>query len=138
MISTKGRYALAYLTDLALYAGEKPLSVKDSAAHCGISEKYLEQIVGTLAKNKIIRSVRGAHGGYLFYTPPEKCTVGKVLRIMEGGLCVAPCLEDSRCESKEDYSNIILWRKMDEALSTVVDNITIADMCEWKKDNIVF
>ena len=135
-ISTKGRYALSYLTDLALYSKDEPLSVKDSAKHCGISEKYLEQIAGTLSKNHIIRSVRGPHGGYYLAMEPAECTVGSVLRIMEGSLCVAPCLEDDGrwCERSESCSNLILWKKIDDALHSVVDHITLADMCEWKKE----
>lgn len=138
-ISTKGRYALSYLTDLAMQETNAPLSVKESAEHCGISEKYLEQIVGTLQKNQIIRSVRGSHGGYYLATKPDECTVGKVLRVMEGSLNIAPCLIDEgrMCERRENCSNLVLWKKMDEALSSVIDHVTIADMCIWKKGEVV-
>ena len=135
-ISTKGRYALSYLTDLALCGTSEPLSVKESATHCQISETYLEQIVGILCKNKIVRGIKGPHGGYLLAVNPKQCTGGSVLRIMEGSLCVAPCSEDGGkwCERSGSCTNIILWKKIDHALNDVVDHITIEDMKNWKKE----
>ncbi len=136
MISTKGRYALSYLTDLAICGLDQPVSVKESAAHCDISAKYLEQIASTLCKNRIIRGIKGPNGGYMLAVEPRECTVGSVLRIMEGSLCVAPCSEDGgkMCDRSGNCTNLFLWEKIDNALNEVVDNITLEDMVEWKKD----
>lgn len=131
-ISTRGRYALSYLIDLASHENKGKLSVRESAKHCGISEKYLEQIVSVLSQEHIIKSVRGPRGGYYLLIDPNECTVGQILRLMEGNLSVAPDLEDTEYSQRLWSSNLILWKKMDDALNAVIDTVTIADMCNWE------
>lgn len=137
-ISTKGRYALSYLTDLAIRSVDQPVTVKESALSCDISAKYLEQIVGTLCKNRIVKGYKGHHGGYVLAVDPKECTVGQILRIMEGNLFAVPCLEDTTnpCERSVNCINVLLWKKIDSALNDVVDNITLADMIGWKKNAV--
>lgn len=137
-ISTKGRYALSYLTDLACCESEHPIPVKESASHCEISPKYLEQIVHTLCKHQIVRGIKGPSGGYLLAVDPKECTVGSILRIMEGSLCVAPCSENNGkwCERSGCCTNLMLWKKIDHALNEVVDSITLEDMVGWKNNGM--
>ena len=85
-ISTKGKYAIKIMLDLATYDNGEPVSVRDIAKRQNISEKYLEQIIGVLNKASLVKSVRGPHGGYVLTDRPEKYTVGKILRAVEGDL----------------------------------------------------
>jgi len=128
-ISTKGRYALRLMLDLAInYTGEY-ISIKSIAARQDISEKYLEQIITQLNKAGYVRSVRGAQGGYMLSKAPSEYTVGMILRLMEGSLAPVSCIEEeencnraSRCVTQE------IWHKIQEAVEDVVDNITLADL----------
>ena len=142
-ISTKGRYALRLMLDLAANNSGEPVSLKDIAARQGISDKYLEQIISTLNKAKYVKSIRGAQGGYVLAKEPAEYTVGMILRLMEGSLAPVACIEDDNpCEMVENCATKIVWQKNNEAVSEVVDNITLADllkpekkekMCENKK-----
>ena len=93
-ISTKGRYALRLMIDLAMNSNGKPVSLKDVAQRQEISDKYLEQIISILHKAGYVRSVRGAQGGYLLRKEPEEYTVGMILRLTEGSLAPVSCIED--------------------------------------------
>ena len=84
-ISTKGRYAIKLMLDLALYSKGQPVKIKEIAKRQGISEKYLEQIVATLNKAALVKSIRGSHGGYMLSEPPRNYTVGRILRTMHEG-----------------------------------------------------
>ena len=90
-ISTKGRYALRLMLDLAMEENGKPVSIKDIAGRQGISEKYLEQIISSLNKAGYVKSVRGAQGGYLLKMEPKDYTVGMILRVTEGSLAPVDC-----------------------------------------------
>mgnify|MGYP004677302227 FL=1 len=93
-ISTKGRYALRLMVDLALNNTGEPISLKDIARKENISDKYLEQIISVLNKAGYVRSIRGAQGGYMLRKKPEDYTVGMILRQTEGSLAPVACLED--------------------------------------------
>ena len=125
-ISTKGRYALRLMLDIAMNDAEgKPVRVK--------SGKYLEQIVSVLTKAGYLRSIRGPQGGYLLTKRPDEYTVGMILRITEGSMEPVPCLEEGSevCERMEECITIPLWRKLNEAISWVLDHTTLADLIEW-------
>jgi Rrf2 family protein len=134
-ISTKGRYALRLMLDLAENAIDKPVSVKDIAARQEISDKYLEQIISLLNGAGYVRSVRGPQGGYLLRKRPEEYTVGMILRLTEGTLCPVSCVEDDAlpCEKMESCATIRLWRQLNEAISSVVDHVTLADLMGWSE-----
>lgn len=134
-ISTKGRYALRLMLDLAVSDSGEPVKLKDVAARQGISDKYLEQIIATLNKAGYVRSVRGAQGGYMLKYSPEKYTVGMILRLTEGSLAPVACVEEDamECERKDGCVTYVLWEKMNDAISSVVDNITLADMLDWQE-----
>ena len=136
-ISTKGRYALRMMIDLAEHQGEGFVSLKDIAARQGISKKYLEQIISVLNRAGYVRSVRGAQGGYLLRKAPEEYTVGMILRLTEGSLAPVACLDegdDVNCEKREDCVTLILWKKINDAICSVVDHITLQDLVDWQRE----
>lgn len=135
-ISTKGRYALRLMLDLAAYNTETPISLKDIAKRQAISDKYLEQIISVLNKAGYVRSVRGAQGGYLLKKHPKEITVGMILRLTEGSLAPVDCVGPDRiaCDREDGCVTIKLWQKMYDAIAGVVDTITLADMLEWQKE----
>ncbi|MBR0599094.1 RrF2 family transcriptional regulator [Sinanaerobacter chloroacetimidivorans] len=129
-ISTKGRYALRLMLDLAInYTGEY-ISIKSIAARQEISEKYLEQIITQLNKAGYVRSVRGAQGGYMLAKDPSEYTVGMILRLMEGSLAPVSCLDEetNACDRAVGCVTQEIWQKIQSAVENVVDNITLADL----------
>lgn len=138
MISTKGRYALRLLLDMALNNTGDPVRIKDIAVRQDISDKYLEQIVSILNKAGFVRSIRGPQGGYLLTKNPEQYTVGEILRLTEGSLAPVSCLEDevNQCERQEDCVTVILWKKLNYAINDIVDHTTLADLVEWHQRKI--
>lgn len=128
-ISTKGRYALRLMLGIALSVGGRPVSLRDIARRENISDKYLEQIVTPLTRGGLVRSVRGAGGGYLLTREPEEYTVGEILRALEGSLAPVPCAEDpSSCDRAELCVTLEVWEEISRAVNQVVDNITLADL----------
>lgn len=134
-ISTKGRYALRLMLDLALHDTGEPTRIRDIAARQEISEKYLEQIISTLNKAGFVRSIRGPQGGYHLMRKPEQYTVGMILRLTEGSLAPVACLEDevNLCERQDSCVTLRLWQMLDQAISQVVDKVTLADLVEWQE-----
>lgn len=133
-ISTKGRYALRLMLDLASNDSGTPIRLKDVAKRQGISEKYLEQIISSLNKAGYVKSVRGAQGGYLLKMEPKDYTVGMILRVTEGSLAPVDCAEDGSCERISTCATAMLWKKISEAVNEVVDHTTLADLLEWQQD----
>ena len=133
-ISTKGRYALRLMLDLASNNTGEPIRLKDVARRQGISDKYLEQIISVLNKAGFVRSVRGPMGGYSLANDPADYTVGMILRLTEGSLDPVECSSDpSLCDREEDCATRIVWQKLSEAINGVVDNITLEDLLEWQQ-----
>ncbi|MBQ6887932.1 MAG: Rrf2 family transcriptional regulator [Lachnospiraceae bacterium] len=132
-ISTKGRYALRLMLDIALNEKEEPIRIKEIAGRQDLSDKYLEQIISVLTKAGYVKSIRGPQGGYRLVKSPNDYTVGSILRLTEGKLCPVPCLEDeiNLCEKKEECMTIPLWEKLNEAIKSVVDNVTLQDLIDW-------
>ena len=129
-ISTKGRYALRLMLDLALNNTGEAVSLKDIARRQDISDKYLEQIISILNKAGYVRSIRGAQGGYMLRRPPKEYTVGMILRLTEGTLAPVSCVEDDavECEREASCVTFIVWKKINDAINEVVDNITLEDL----------
>lgn len=132
-ISTKGRYALRLMLDLAIYDTGDPVSLKDIAKRQEISEKYLEQIISVLNKAGFVRSIRGANGGYVLRRHPDEYTVGDILRLTEGSLSPVACVgsESEECVRSNDCVTVLVWEKLDKAINDVVDNITLQDLVDW-------
>lgn len=132
-VSTKGRYALRLMLDLALNDSEKPLRIREIAKNQGISDKYLEQIISVLNKGGFVRSVRGPQGGYLLARKPEEYTVGSILRLTEGSMAPVDCVDDEAlCPRMDECATSVVWRRLNEAVSGVIDGITLADLVDWQ------
>ena len=129
MISTKGRYGLRLVLDLAKEGAERPVPVKEISGRQNISEKYLEQIIMPLARAGIVKSVRGVKGGYVLGRPAEEITAGEVLRAAEGSIAPGECCSSGR-EHSGDCGPFGLYKKIQDAVDSVVDSTTIADMLE--------
>ena len=130
-ISTKGRYGLRLMTDLAVYHDQGLIPLKEIAARQEISEKYLEQIMMQLNRSGLVRSVRGAQGGYMLAKTPEDITVGAVLRVLEGSLCPFDCVDGAGdCPRMARCATIGVWTRLKEAVESVVDHTTLADLAE--------
>jgi len=130
-ISTKGRYGTRFMLELALIYPERPMTIKEAAANQRVSEKYLEQIIPTLKKVGMIRSYRGAQGGYMLNQPPEEITIGMILRHLEGSLVPVDCVECNGHEVCDRVDRCVtkgVWEKIYHAVNDVVDHITLADL----------
>lgn len=129
-ISTRGRYALRLMLDLALNENDQFVTIKSIAERQEISGKYLEQIISVLSRAGFVKSVRGAQGGYKLAKPAEDYTVGAILRLIEGSLAPVACMDDdpNQCPRCDRCATLSVWKKIDKAVSDVVDNITLADL----------
>ena len=130
-ISTKGRYALRLMLDVALHSHGEAVPLRDVAQRQEISDKYLEQIVTQLSRAGLVRSVRGAGGGYLLTREPEEYTVGEILRVLEGNLAPVSCVDQDdtcRCNRADRCVTVEVWRDIQAAVSSVVDRLTLADL----------
>lgn len=129
-ISTRGQYALQMMLDLAVNDTGECITIKSIAARQNLSEKYLEQIVNQLTKAGYVKSVRGAKGGYRLIGSPEKYTVGMVLRTIEGSMTPVDMLEDDSVPDTAEGECLrsVVWTKLNDAISDVIDNITIGDL----------
>ncbi|MCI9530879.1 MAG: Rrf2 family transcriptional regulator [Lachnospiraceae bacterium] len=134
-ISTKGRYALRLMLDLALEENQI-VRLKDVAERQEISMKYLEQIISVLQKCGYVRSLRGPGGGYTLARSPKDYTVGMILRQIEGSLAPVACLEhtENACGRNLECVTLVFWQKLYDAINEVVDQVTLADMLEWHKE----
>lgn len=136
-ISTKGRYALRLMLDLAMCGEEGYVPLKEIAERQNISIKYLEQIVSVLSRAGYVRSVRGTGGGYMLAKKPEEYTVGMILRLTEGSLAPVACLEyeENTCPRAADCITLGVWEKLYAAINGVVDGITLADLVNENENN---
>ena len=134
-VSTKGRYALRLMTDIAAHDGHGYVSLKDVAERQNISMKYLEQIAGLLAKAGLLRSGRGAQGGYRLVRAPEDYSVGSILRLTEGTLAPVACLagEANGCERCGECPTLDFWTGLYATVNAYIDRYTLADLLEEQK-----
>ena len=127
MISTKGRYGLRLILDIAKESQGKPVPIKEISRRQDISDKYLEQIIMQFTKAGLVKSVRGAQGGYILTKPASEITAGEVLRAAEGSLAPVECCEIG-CDHSGGCITFGLYKRIKEAVDSVVDTTTIADM----------
>ncbi|MCM1053928.1 MAG: RrF2 family transcriptional regulator [Bacteroides sp.] len=132
LISTRGRYALRVMIDLAEQNTSGYIPMKDIAARQGISKKYMEQIIPVLAKNGLVDGVHGQKGGYRLTRSPEEYGVGEILRLTEGDLAPVACLakDAEPCERYEKCKTVKMWDKFNKLTNEFFDGITIADLME--------
>lgn len=130
MISTKGRYALRFLADLAQHQESGYVALRDVAQRQEISEKYLEIVVKELVKGGFLTALRGKGGGYRLTRPPEEIGVKEVLERMEGPLAPVTCLEPGRgdCSRKADCPTLPLWQGLDQVIGAYLERFTLADL----------
>ncbi|MGN0455946.1 MAG: RrF2 family transcriptional regulator [Acutalibacteraceae bacterium] len=135
-ISTKGRYALRMLLDLAERQNEGYIALKDIAARQNISKKYLEQIVPILNKSDILNTNRGYQGGYKLAKAPSKYTVGEILRLTEGSLSPVSCLDHDpiECERSADCITLPIWQGLKKAICDYLDGITLQDILDMQRE----
>ena len=136
-ISTKGRYALRIMIDLAGHIGET-IKLKDIASRQGISEKYMEQIIAVLNKAGYVRSIRGAQGGYQLVKAPKDYTAGMILRLTEGSLAPVECLAENAlpCEREGRCATVELYKRIYDAVNNVIDKTTLEDLVEIEREKI--
>lgn len=135
-ISTKGRYALRVMIDLAEHDRETFIPLKDIAKRQGISEKYLEIIVKILSKASFVQGLRGKGGGYRLTRDPDSYTVGSILKLTEGSLAPVACLEDSckSCDRSAECKTLPMWQKLDEMINDYFEGITVHDLVDSSLD----
>lgn len=133
-ISTKGRYALRMLIDLAEHQEQGFIALKDIAERQNISKKYLEQIVPMLHKSQILQANRGFQGGYRLVKAPSQYTIGNILRLTEGSLAPISCLEcdPQGCERRHECPTLPMWQGLNKIISDYLDSITLQDILDNK------
>lgn len=135
LISTKGRYALRVLIDMAEHQADSYVPLKEIAQRQDISEKYLESIIKILVKNGILVGLRGKGGGYRLSRSPDSFTVGSILRLTEGSLSPVTCLEAGAlpCTHVTECRTLSLWKGLDQVINHYLDQYTIADLMKMEE-----
>ena len=135
-ISTKGRYALRMMLDLAIHRSDGYIALKDIAARQEVSKKYLEQIVPMLNKADVLQTNRGFQGGYRLAKSPDKYTVGDILRITEGSLSPVACLDHSPvdCDRAAECATLPMWQGLKRVIDEYLDSITLQDMLDQQRE----
>ncbi len=130
IVSTKGRYALRVMVGLALKGGEEYVPLKEIALEEGISQKYLESIMGTLSKAGFLDAVHGKGGGYRLNRPPAEYTVGSILKLTEGSLAPVSCTSQgaAACSRSACCHALPMWEKLEQMIDAFFEGITIADL----------
>ena len=138
-ISTKSRYGLRAMVDLAVYAEAEQLSLNTIAARQEVSVNYLEQIFSSLRKAGLVKSVKGAQGGYILADHPDRITVGTVLRVLEGDLSVTQEQSSLATQQESDLKSFLdraVWKKVNDSINRTVDNLTLEDLAnEYRAKN---
>ena len=136
LISTKGRYALRMLVDLAEHQNDGYVALKDIAKRQEVSKKYLEQIVPMLNKSGMLKTNRGYQGGYMLAKEPSNYTVGDILRITEGSLAPVACAEQNpvECERAHDCMTLPLWQGLYKTICDYLDGITLQDLLDMNRE----
>lgn len=131
-ISTKGRYAVRMLLELAEHSPDEYVSLKEIAQKQNISKKYLEQIVTILNKGDMLKTSRGFQGGYKLAKSPDKYTVGEILRLTEGGLAPVACLEHepNTCQRCNECQTLFVWEGLYSLIENYLDGITLRDIMD--------
>ncbi len=131
-MSTKGHYGLKAMFDLALHYGTDPIPLKNVAERQSLSENYLEQLIAVLRRAGLVKSVRGAQGGYMLARDPAEIKVGEIIRVLEGPIAPLECVseeEPSVCEQSDCCMTRSVWEKVRDSIVDVLDSISLADMC---------
>lgn len=135
-ISTKGRYALRMLLDLAEHESGGYIALKDIAERQNISKKYLEQIIPIFNKSDILKTTRGSQGGYMLAKSPDKYTVGEILRLTEGSLSPVDCVDQDTidCERSGECATLPVWQGLARVINEYLDGITLQDILDKQRE----
>jgi len=128
-ITTKGRYGLTIMMELAVRYGEGPTSLKSIAEKHNLSEHYLEQLIAPLRNAGLVKSIRGAYGGYVLAGEPEEITAGKIIRLLEGPISPVDFTEE------DDPAKRDLWLRIRDAIASVLDSTTLASLIAFREEN---
>lgn len=132
-LSTKGRYGVKAMVDLAIHYGEEPASIKSISERQHISEYYLEQLFSPLRKANIIKSIRGAQGGYILSREPKDITVADIMAVLEGPIEISDCIDQDRetsCNNIDCCATRLLWSRIKESIDSVMGSTTLQDMVD--------
>ena len=130
IVSTRGRYALRVLVEMAEHSSDERIPLKEISEKQGISQKYMESIMTLLSKNGFVDAIHGKVGGYMLNRKPEEYRIGDILRLTEGTLAPVACLEKNaeQCPKQNVCRTVGMWRKLDELIESYLDSVTIADL----------
>lgn len=129
-LSTKGRYGVKAMVDLAINYGGSPVSIKSISQRQNISEYYLEQLFSSLRKAKLIKSIRGVQGGYILNRQPEDITVSDIIEVLEGPIEISDCLDGVTCNNVDCCATRLLWKKIKTSIDEVTNSVTLKDIVE--------
>ena len=129
-LSTKGRYGVKAMVDLAINYGGSPVSIKSISQRQNISEYYLEQLFSSLRKAKLIKSIRGAQGGYILNRQPEDITVSDIIEVLEGPIEISDCLDGVTCNNVDCCATRLLWKIIKTSIDEVTNSVTLKDIVE--------
>ncbi|MBE6034025.1 RrF2 family transcriptional regulator [Aminipila sp.] len=139
-VSTKGRYALRLMIDLAEHNTGEHISLKDISRRQNVSIKYLEQIVSQLSKAGYLNSVRGPQGGYKLAKKPKEYTIGEILRMSEGKFAPTACLldEENQCDKYDECATITFWEGLYKVINEYLDSYTLEDIVQQHKEKVAW
>jgi len=129
-LSTKGRYGVKAMVDLAINYGEQPVSIKSISERQSISEYYLEQLFSSLRRAKLIKSIRGSQGGYILNRSPEEITIYDIIDVLEGPIEISNCIDDQACNNIDCCATRLLWKKIKDSIDNVTSSITLKDIVD--------
>ncbi len=133
-LSTKGRYGVRAMIDLASHYRHGPCVLKDMAKRIDVSNKYLEQLISLLRTAGLVRSVRGAHGGYMLARDPKDIRVSDVIQVLEGSISLVDCIDDPEiCEKTEHCAAHDLWAQIKDLMESVLESVTLQNMAERQR-----
>lgn len=128
-LSTRCRYGIHAMFDLAQNTGQGPQTIRSIAERQLVPEQYLEQIIGVLRREGLVKSVRGAQGGYMLAKPPGEISIGQLIRLLEGPVLMADCMSGAEaCVRSAQCPSRLVWERLTDCINHVIDSITLADM----------
>ena len=136
-LSTRCRYGIHAMADLAQHYGEGPQNLHEIAERQQVPEQFLEQIIGALRREGFVESVRGAQGGYLLAKPPEEITIGALMRLLDGPILMADCMAEGGggCNRSEGCPSKAVWERLTRYFNQMADSITLEDMISDEESN---
>ncbi|GAA0683842.1 MULTISPECIES: RrF2 family transcriptional regulator [Clostridium] len=129
-LSTKGRYGVKAMVDLAINYGKEPISIKAISQRQNVSEYYLEQLFSPLRKSGLIKSIRGAQGGYVLNRDPKDIKISEIMYVLEGPIEISDCVDGSSCNNIDCCATRLLWEKIKHSIDSVMESVTLQDIVD--------